>query len=89
MDERKRRENLEVYVRNPRNELYIEGLLVSQMVFYLIVVLSDNSRFISFCFVRMASSRWCVIVTFQPSDETRTSKTSYKDVSLIFAFNGS
>lgn len=29
MDERKRRENLESYVRDPRNELYIEGLLVS------------------------------------------------------------
>ncbi|XP_020630687.1 rho-associated protein kinase 2-like [Orbicella faveolata] len=27
MEERKRRENLEGYVRNPRNELYIEGLL--------------------------------------------------------------
>lgn len=27
MDERKRRENLETYVRDPRNELYIEGLL--------------------------------------------------------------
>ncbi|XP_078360692.1 rho-associated protein kinase 2-like isoform X2 [Oculina patagonica] len=27
MDERKRRENLENFVRNPRNELYIEGLL--------------------------------------------------------------
>ncbi|KAJ7375003.1 Rho-associated protein kinase 2 [Desmophyllum pertusum] len=27
MDERKRRENLENYVRNPRNDLYIEGLL--------------------------------------------------------------
>lgn len=27
MDERQRRENLERYVRNPRNELYVEGLL--------------------------------------------------------------
>lgn len=89
MEERKRRENLEGYVRNPRNELYIEGLLVSEMMLYLIASLSGNSRFILFCFFRMASSRWCVIVTFQPSDETRTSKTSYKDVSLIFAFNGS
>lgn len=40
----------------------------------------------------MESSRWCVIVIFQPLDAIKTSKTSYKDVSgfgfLIFA-NGS
>lgn len=40
MEERKRRENLEGYVRNPRNELYIEGLLVSEMMLYLIASLS-------------------------------------------------
>ena len=45
MEERKRRENLEGYVRNPRNELYIEGLLVSEMMLYLIASLSGNSRF--------------------------------------------
>ena len=42
----------------------------------------------------MGSSRWCVIVTFQPLDVTRTSKTSFNDVSRtfgvsIFAFHGS
>mgnify|MGYP000049549167 FL=1 len=33
MDERQRRENLERSVQNPRNELYIEGLLVSVEMF--------------------------------------------------------
>lgn len=33
MDERQRRENLERCVQNPRNELYIEGLLVSVEMF--------------------------------------------------------
>lgn len=33
MDERQRRENLERSVQNPRNELYIEGLLVSVETF--------------------------------------------------------
>ena len=51
MEERKRRENLEGYVRNPRNELYIEGLLVSEMMLYSIVSLSGNSKFFLFCFL--------------------------------------
>ena len=29
MDERKRRENLEIYIQDPRSELYIDALLVS------------------------------------------------------------
>lgn len=51
-----------------------------------------TQAFILLCFARMESSRWCVIVIFQPLDAIKTSKTSYKDVSgfgfLIFA-NGS
>ena len=45
MDERKRRENLETYIQDPRSELYIDALLVSLWLLHSTFVLSGDSRF--------------------------------------------
>jgi len=92
----KRKEFLERTVRDPRNELFVDGLLVSlescDSLFLVVKCTSANQLLLC---NRMALKRSWMTATIHKYDETRMSRTFYNDVSahwalclFVFSTNG-